>query len=85
MTLNEHRGDFQFALQQPLGRLLDDVVGRGEQLAAPRCSTSLCRLQVDDELEFGRLHYRKYGGLGTLKYSAGIDADLTECSAMLVP
>ncbi len=30
MTLNEHRGDFQFALQQPLGRLLDHVVGTRE-------------------------------------------------------
>ena len=34
-------------------------------------------LQVDDELELGRLHDRQVGGLLTLEDPAGIDADLT--------
>ena len=36
------------------------------------------RLQVDDELELGRLHDRQVGGLGALEDAAGIDADLTK-------
>ena len=34
--------------------------------------------EVDDELEFGRLHHRQVGGLGALEDAAGIDADLTK-------
>ena len=36
------------------------------------------RLQVDDELELGRLHDWQVGGLGALENVAGIDADLTK-------
>ena len=35
------------------------------------------RLQVDDELEFGRLQDRQVGGIGALKDLTGVDADLT--------
>ena len=40
--------------------------------------SSLGGLQVDDELELGRLHDRQVGGLGALEDVAGIDADLTK-------
>ena len=40
--------------------------------------SALRRLQVDDELEFGRLQDRQVGGLGALEDVAGIDADLTK-------
>ena len=39
--------------------------------------SALAVLQVDDELELGRLHDRQVGGLGALEDAAGIDADLT--------
>jgi hypothetical protein len=42
------------------------------------------RLQVDDELEFSRLHHRQVGGLRALEDVAGIGADLT-VSAKSVP
>jgi hypothetical protein len=35
-------------------------------------------LQVDDELELGRLNYRKVCRLGALEDAAGVDADLTK-------
>ena len=35
------------------------------------------RLQVDDELEFGRLQDRQIGGLRTLEDLTGVGADLT--------
>jgi hypothetical protein len=34
-------------------------------------------LQIDDELEFGRLQYWQVGRLGALEDAADIDADLT--------
>ena len=42
-------------------------------------------LEVDDELEFGRLHHRQVGRLGALEDAAGIDADLTKHIGKLVP
>jgi hypothetical protein len=42
-------------------------------------------LQVDDELEPGRLLDRQVRGLGALEDAAGIDADLTKRSALSVP
>ena len=38
-------------------------------------------LEVDDQLEFGRLHNRKVGGLCALEDATGIDADLSYASA----
>ena len=34
-------------------------------------------VQIDHELEFGRLHDRQVGGFGALENPAGVDADLT--------
>ena len=42
-------------------------------------------LEVDDQLELGRLHDRQVGGLGALENAAGVDADLPIASEMLVP
>ena len=42
-----------------------------------RHAECLGRLEVDDELELGRLHDRQVGGLGALEDVAGIDANLT--------
>ena len=36
------------------------------------------RLEVDDELEFGRLQHRQVGGLRAFEDAAGIDADLAK-------
>ena len=42
-------------------------------------------LEVDDELEPGRLIDRQVGGFLALEDAAGVDAGLTVPSAMLVP
>ena len=39
--------------------------------------SALAVFEVDDQLEFGRLHDRQVGGLGAFENAAGIDADLT--------
>jgi hypothetical protein len=56
--------------------LFDDLVG--EQLDRVGHLDAECsrRLQVDDELEFGRLHNRQVRRLGALEDIAGINADL---------
>ena len=58
-------------------RLLDHLVGAGEQggrhLDAERSSS----LGVDDQFELGRLHNGQVCRLNALKNSAGVSADLT--------
>ncbi|HJZ33564.1 MAG TPA: proton-conducting transporter membrane subunit, partial [Hyphomicrobiaceae bacterium] len=43
------------------------------------------RLQVDDELEFGRLQDRQVGGIGTLEDLTGVDSDLTKHIEIISP
>ena len=47
--------------------------------------SALAVLQIDDELELGRLHDRQVGGLRALEDSTGIDADLAIAVEQLVP
>jgi len=55
MTRSGPRRDFQFALQQTVGGLLDHLVGDGEHRWRHLDAKRSRRLQVDDELEFGQL------------------------------
>src|SRR5262249_47726423 len=47
--------------------LLDDLVGPQQQRRRDREAERLGGLEVDDELELGRLLHRKIGGLGTFQ------------------
>jgi hypothetical protein len=54
-------------------RIIDHLVGAGEQHGRhvePECSRGL---QVDDELELGGLHDRQVGGLRALEDLTGLD------------
>src|SRR6516225_1325180 len=65
------------AMQQK-ARLFDHLIDTGEQLRRHLDAERPGRLQVDDELEFGRLHDREVCGLHALEDSAGIVADLAK-------
>src|SRR6516225_5274230 len=54
--------------------LFDDIVGDSEQRGWHLDAERPGRWQVDDELEFGRLHHREFGGLLALEDPTGIDA-----------
>jgi hypothetical protein len=70
MTRLTHTGNAEWSL-------LDHLVGEGEQIWRHLDAERPSGLQVDDELEPGRLHDRQVGGLGAPEDFAGIDADLT--------
>ena len=59
-----------------LSDLLDDLVGGGEQRWRHGEADGLGGLQVDDELELGRLQNWQVGWLLTLEDTAGVDAEL---------
>src|SRR6266478_6192603 len=65
------------AARGPSTPSLDHLVGAGEKCRRNFEAKQPRSLQVDDELEFGRLHDRQVGGLPALEYAAGVDADLT--------
>ena len=56
---------------------LDHLVGDGKESRRHLDAERPGGLQVDDELELGRLHDRQIGRLGALEDVAGIDAHLT--------
>ena len=64
--------------------LLDHVIGECEQCGWHFDVERPRRLQVDNELKFGRLHDRQVGRLGALEDAAGINAYLTKrvCEAV---
>src|SRR5262245_33633128 len=64
-------------LSQPHSSSLDHLVDDGEYSLRHLDVQRSRRLQVYDELEFGRLQYRQFGWLLTLEDSAGIATDLT--------
>jgi hypothetical protein len=59
------------------GPSFDHLVGARGQTRRHFKPKRLGGLQIDHELEPGRLHDRKVGGLGALENAAGVDAGLT--------
>ena len=59
-------------------RLIRSPRRRGRAASPAPRGRAWRRLQVDDQLELGRLHDRQVGGLRALEDAAGIDADLTK-------
>ena len=57
------------------GTLFDHVIDDGENAGRNGEAECPCGREVDNELEFGRLHHRQVSGLGALKDAAAIDAD----------
>ena len=55
----------------------DHLVGAGEQRRRNFEAKGLRGIQIDGELEFGRLDDRQVGGLFTPENASGVDADLT--------
>jgi hypothetical protein len=60
-----------------LDQLLDHRVGAREERRRHGEAERPGGLQVDDDIEFGRLQHRQVGGLGALEDSTGVGADLT--------
>ena len=56
--------------------LLDDLVGAGEQRGWDGESRSSGSIEIDEQLEFGRLLHRKIGRLGTFEYFPNINASI---------
>src|SRR5262249_50884267 len=59
------------------GNSFDHLVGAGKQRRWDFEAERLCRLAVDDQIEFAGLHHRQVGGLGALQDAGGIRANLT--------
>src|SRR5215472_2554852 len=55
----------------------DHLVGAREQRRRNFDAKCLRRIEVNNQLKFGRLQHRQVGGLGALKNFADIDAKLT--------
>src|SRR6516164_6863949 len=56
--------------------LFDDLVGAGNECSGNGKSDCICRLEVDNQLELGRLHDRQIGRVRALKNPARIDSRL---------
>ena len=56
-------------------RPFDHLVGNRQQARRNGKAERLGGLQIEDELEFSRLHNRKIARFFTVQYSADIDAD----------
>src|SRR5262245_2073900 len=57
--------------------LFDHLVGKREHLVRNIDAERIRGLEVDHQLEFGRLHDRQVGNLFPLQNPAGVDTDLT--------
>src|SRR5262249_24091367 len=65
------------AARGPSTPSFDHLVGAGEQRRRNFQVKRPGRLEIDDELDFGRLHDRQIGGLGALEDASDIVAHLT--------
>ena len=70
---------------QQTASLFDHLVGAGEQRGRHGEAEHPGGLDIDDQLELGRLHDRQVRRLRALEDAAGIDADVTIASVRLVP
>src|SRR5271170_2565911 len=66
--------DFQFALQQTVGRLLDHLVGGGEECLRNGEAESLRGLKIDGQIEFGWLLHWQIGGLDSIEHLSCVGA-----------
>src|SRR5260221_6775415 len=62
------------------GRLLDHLIGAGEDGGRHREAERLRGLEVDNEFELGRLHDRQVSRLGALEDPSGVNAGLAQDS-----
>src|SRR5215470_1849927 len=69
------RGSFIF---EPPFTSLDHLVGDGEHTRGNGKAERFCGLEVDDQLELSRLHYRQVGRLFALENAARVKSDLSE-------
>src|SRR5579871_5128923 len=64
--------------QEARASSFDHLVGRREDACRNLEADGARGLEVDDELEFGRLQHGKLGGLGALEDTAEISAGIAE-------
>ncbi len=62
------------------GQSFDDLVGAGEDRRRDRQAERRGSLEIDDQLEGGRLLDWQISGLGALENPAGVDASLARIS-----
>src|SRR5450755_345311 len=68
---------FRTHAPQQTASLFDDLVGAGEQCGWHGDAEQLCGLEIDHQVEFGRLDDWKVGRFFALENSPGVDANLS--------
>src|SRR6266404_2555577 len=67
------------------GQSFNDLVGAGKDRRRDGQAERRGSLEIDDQLEPGRLLHRQISGLGALEYPSGVNADLTPCAGEAWP
>ena len=65
---------------RPRSASFDDLVGAGEEQRRNRQAERFGGLEIDDQLELGRLLHRQIARFGTLEYPSDVNAGLAEGS-----